>query len=67
MKSSASTETPVPSSGSEWRFRLALLTMSFLFVFLCGEVALRLLARGKPKPVASESGFTFFAHDARLG
>ncbi|MEM8997116.1 MAG: hypothetical protein AAGF23_20200, partial [Acidobacteriota bacterium] len=41
--------------------------MSFCFVFLCGEIALRLLARGKPEPVASESGFTFFSHDARLG
>ncbi|MEM1182008.1 MAG: GDSL-type esterase/lipase family protein [Acidobacteriota bacterium] len=57
----------VDGGSREWRFRLILLAMSGLFAFLCGEVALRILAQGKPKPVASESGFTFFAHDPDLG
>ena len=59
---------PQPSTaGREWRFRLLLLALSAVFTFAVGEVALRLLERGAPKPVASESGFSFFTHDPRLG
>lgn len=68
MSPQSPVETPPAAAvAQEWRFRLLLLALSLGFVFLCGEIALRVLASGKPKPVASESGFTFFNHHPRLG